>query len=239
MRPAVARAFTLVELLIVVVILGLALVLALPSRASTARAQLLGALRIIQADVYTMQSLARAAPPEEIYAMIMHYPDAPLVDAGRLDMSTAIAQVSTGGCCVGGDCWDNQTPDYCSAEGGQYLGDSSSCLLYDKGNCTIADPPTLDQVDSALQYLPQLPYAGTLESPNASPAPAAPWPGTPGGPDFASAGNKDGDQESFYSCGIIRDADTPDETYSELTRPDGRPWNFNFAEQGLELVTIA
>ena len=48
MRSAVARAVTLVELLIVVVILGLALVLALPSQASTARAQLMGALRIIQ-----------------------------------------------------------------------------------------------------------------------------------------------------------------------------------------------
>ena len=152
----------------------------------------MGALRIIQADVYTMQSLARAAAPGEIYAMIMHYPDAPLVEAGRLDMSTALVQVSTGGCCVGGDCWDNQTPEYCSSEGGFYLGDNNSCLLYDKGNCTIADPPTLGEVDSALQSLPDLPYAGTLEFPNDSPALPAPWPGTRRGPDFESAGGLDG-----------------------------------------------
>ena len=111
-------ALTLVELLIVVIILGLMLVLALPSRATTARTQLQAALRIIQADVFTMQALARAAPPGDVYSMIMHYPDAPLVDAWPADMSGALVQVSTGGCCVGGDCWDNQLQEYCLLEGG-------------------------------------------------------------------------------------------------------------------------
>lgn len=38
--------------------------------------------------------------------------------------------------------------------------------------------------------------------------------------------------------GIIRNADTPGETFAELTRPDGRPWTLDFAQQGLDLVTI-
>ena len=215
-------ALTLVEMLIVVVILGLAMVLALPSRASTARTQLRAALRIVQSDVYTMQSLARAAPPGDIYAMIMHYPDAPLVETWRPDIATALVQVSTGGCCVGGDCWDNQSQEYCLSEGGKYLGDDKSCLLYGKGNCTIADPPTAGQVDSALDFLPALTIEGTFDWPNASPAPAEPWPGTPGGTAFESPGSTDGNMDSFYSCGVIRNVDTVDEVFVELTRPDGQ-----------------
>ena len=230
---------TLVELLIVVIILGLMLVLALPSRATTARTQLQAALRIIQSDAFTTQALARAAPPGDVYSMIMHYPDAPLVEAWRPDIAGALAQVSTGGCCVGGDCWDNQLQEYCLSEGGKYLGDDKSCLLYGKGNCTIADPPTAGQVDSALDFLPALTFEGTFDWPNASSAPAEPWPGTPGGIAFESPGSKDGNKESFYSCGVIRNADTADEVFVELTRPDGRSWNFNFASQGLHLVTIA
>lgn len=42
------------------------------------------------------------------------------------------------------------------------------------------------------------------------------------------------------SCALAQEppTDTPGETFAELTRPDGRPWTLDFAQQRLDLVTI-
>lgn len=236
-RRSAHRALTIVELLIVVVILGLMLVLALPSRAGSARAQLQVALQIIQADVYTLESMARAAPPGEIYAMIMHHPYAPVADAAAPPAQFALAFVAKGACCIKTGCADGLSESDCISAGGTYRGDGSFCVD-ESLSCTSSAPPTADDALSIFDSIPILSYDGTIDSPNLPPEPPPAWPGTPGGADFPPAGAPDGDPSSFYSCGVIRDADTPDETFVELTRPDGRPWNFDFAQESLDLVTL-
>ncbi len=240
-RPPVRRsshsALTIVELLIVVVILGLMLVLALPSRAGSARAQLMVALQIIQADVYTLESMARAAPPDEIYAMIMHHPDAPVADAAPSTAQFALAYVVKGACCIKTSCEDGLTESNCISAGGTYGSDGTFCSDGSM-NCTSSAPPTESDALTIFDTIPTLSYDGTFDSPNLPPDPPPAWPGTLGGADFPPAGAPDGDPSSFYSCGVIRDADTPDETFVELTRPDGRPWNFDFAQESLDLVTL-
>lgn len=234
------RAVTLIEMLIVITILSILLVLAIPSRSSMAQTQLLAAVRIIQADVKTMQSLARSAAPDEIYAMIMHYPNAPVAAATPLDPARALAYgPPKGACCIGTTCAENLTKSGCSDNGGTYLGKDTTCteLSYfciDGGLPTITE----ESIAAALDLIPEIVYEGTVEWPNGAPAAATPWPGSSGGPAFDAVGPTDGDGSSFYRCGIIRNADTPDETFTELTRPDGRPWTFDFALQGLDLVTI-
>ncbi len=233
-------AVTLIEMLIVITILSILLVLAIPSPSSMAQTQLLAALRIIQADVKTMQSLARSAAPDEIYAMIMHYPNAPVAEATPLDPARALAYgPPTGACCIGATCADNLTKSDCSGSGGTYLGKDTTCTEF-AYFCIDGGLPTLTEetIATALDLIPEIVYEGTVEWPNSSPAAAAPWPGSPGGPAFDAVGTADGDDSSFYRCGIIRNADTPSETFAELTRPDGRPWTFDFAQQGLDLVTI-
>lgn len=239
-KPQQRRAMTLIELLVVIVILGILVTLALPSRSSMGRTQLLAALRIIQADVGTMQSLARSAPAGDIYAMIMHHPDAPLVQADFAATPTAyVFAPPVGACCLGEICTDPSTKTSCQDSGGWYVGNGTLCTdVVSQCIAATVQPVTTPEVQAALDAIPAIVVAGTPNWPNNSPPTLTRWPGTSGGPSFQAVGSADGDQRSFYHCGIIRNADTADETFVELSRPDGRPWTFDFAERGLDLVRI-
>jgi len=84
------NAFSIWELVIVVVIIGLIAVLALPRSSGIAQTQLQAATDMMRTDLHTIRTLAKTVPPGQVLAIIMHYPHAPVTDAGHPDMWDAL-----------------------------------------------------------------------------------------------------------------------------------------------------
>ncbi|MCG3137900.1 MAG: hypothetical protein HJJLKODD_01755 [Phycisphaerae bacterium] len=83
--------WTLVELLIVIVVLAIVATLVLPSFNSPAIAELPLAVQTITSEIHALQALARSAPEGEIYALIMHYPNSPVVYRYPAHIDSALA----------------------------------------------------------------------------------------------------------------------------------------------------
>jgi type II secretory pathway pseudopilin PulG len=160
------RAFSLVEALIVVTILTILVVLAVPSPSSLARAELLAAAQIFQADFSIMQARARAMSPNEVMGLYMQS-EGGVADAGEpwmqdalvyagssagslqfgplalLTQTAALGQLARGACCKNANC-SFRTPAQCDQIGGKHLGlgttcDESSCAGSVAGACCFLD----------------------------------------------------------------------------------------------------
>lgn len=91
------RAFSLLELMIVVAIIGILVLLAMPNQSNLEQTQLLAAAKIFEADLNALQAIARAdADPDAVFAVIMPVPD-PIVDAPYEGMGPALACAPVGG----------------------------------------------------------------------------------------------------------------------------------------------